>query len=317
MYSWVSDRLPGWTTWPRRSLGSGRRTLASVGCSASMSELPIPTPWRGRRPPFGGRIYVADRRVVARRRQAGPARIAVRHTVGCVRDPMGERLDREGGMVAGDTGRVVAPTVSAGLPAADRRGVQGTSSGSRDDRHLPAAARRRLHHAGVRLRQGNLGTGRARVSGRLPGQRDTRRAGTLTLGQWRPRVGLLRERSRRDRCPVTRCGPAPPGDVDESGAGSQQLRPVLPVAGLPAQDWVREPDRPAPPRRVRRSAATPCSSIQTWNRGRTNGRSSRRSLVCFARCGDGSRPIPPSGRCRTCVEPRGARPYRGGPAPPP
>ena len=46
------------------------------------------------------------------------------------------------------------------------------------------------------------------------------------------------------------CGAAAPGDVDEGGAGSQQLRPVLSIPGLSPQGRVREPDRCAAPGRV-------------------------------------------------------------------
>ena len=74
--------------------------------------------------PLGGCVDAADRRVVARRREAGPAHVVVRGAVGCLRDPVGERLDGKGGVVAGDTWRVVPPAVSAGLPASDRRGVR-------------------------------------------------------------------------------------------------------------------------------------------------------------------------------------------------
>ena len=39
--------------------------------------------------------------------------------VGRVRHPLGERVDRQGGMVASDAGRLVAPAVGQGLLAVD------------------------------------------------------------------------------------------------------------------------------------------------------------------------------------------------------
>ncbi len=47
---------------------------------------------------------------------------------GCVRHPLGERVDRQGGMVAGVEGWLVAAAVGQGLLAVDRRRVPWSSA---------------------------------------------------------------------------------------------------------------------------------------------------------------------------------------------
>jgi len=130
---------------------------------------------------------------------------------------------------------------------------------------------------------------------------------TLPFGKRRPRLDLLPRRpGSGDRRPVTGCGAAAPGDVGEGRAGSHQLRPVLPIPGLSPQGWVREPDRAAAPRRVRRTRhhRLPRSHDLGSVAGPVGVPLVGRPAV--AGCGDGTRAIPPLGRCRTGPQPRGA-----------
>ena len=150
-------------SWPRW-IGSGWRTPDCVHSSASTNGSQTGTRAPGHRccyPRFG------RHRQSTTRRRTPPSWPCTRRCSGrdrMSRDPLGEQDHGEVGMVPGDQGRMVAATDLTGLPPANRGGLCLAPSGWCERRHLPAPARRHLHVARERLRQGHLGPGCALTS---------------------------------------------------------------------------------------------------------------------------------------------------------
>ena len=161
----------------------------------------------------------------------------VRCPIRRVRGQVGERVDREsrGGLQRRVAGGRTPASGPARVSAADRRRSRVAPPGGGDDRHLPAAARRFLHAAGVRSRQGDLGAGRARLPRCLPPTGVPAVDGAFSVRQRWPRLDLL----RRQPSPASNAralGAALLREAMASArrAGPVELRPVLPLAGLPA-----------------------------------------------------------------------------------
>ena len=162
----------------------------SVARSVSTSVATVLTPWHGRRRCSRRRCR---RRGSMRRRPrspAGPAHVVVRGPVGCLRHPMGERLDREGGVVAGHPGWMGAASGLAGRPPLTDEVFVAHLQGRATIGIIRCSGATRAPCWHVTSTRGRGCLTRA-VPRRLPRERSTRRVGRSVFRKRRPRLGFL------------------------------------------------------------------------------------------------------------------------------
>src|SRR6266540_2806792 len=156
----------------------------------------------------------------------------------------------------------------AGYAPAVTGGWNGRSTTGRPKRHLPLTDEVVAEHLqgsktiGVYpLRKDDtcwfLAAGRGRLCGGLRPPRRPGAAGTLPLGRGWARVDLLHRASSGVPGPSDGVRPVARDHAAAGGAGSGQLRPVLPKPGRAAQGQLREPDRAATPRHQRAGGQHP------------------------------------------------------------
>ena len=325
--SWVRDRL------------DGRGDLAAEVVPAQGGERPSPWAARPRRACRDGHTVswsptlLSEVCVDAARRPSSPdaAKLALLASLfGARSDVYATRWENASTGKAGWSPATRAggpPADAAGLPAADRRGASPRTS--RAERRSGSTRCCAATHAPCWRVTSTRGRG---CSTRSP--TSTPAMPTGCRRRWNAPV-----RANGGHVWVFFDGPVAASDAGQWGQRCcgrrcprgpswtcQQLRPVLPVAGLPAQGRVREPDRPAAPGRVRRAGqhvvprpddvgavagsvgvpvvGRPAARGMRWRPGRVAAPGRRRTGAAASRSWPGGRassaagdPGPSSGRC--------------------